>query len=282
MRLACWFLGCLLAFAPAMGVWALMTPSLVSPVDQDEGVSPSLTLSWDAVPGAMRYQVELNSAHSHSVFNTANNECALTDLPIATAFHWRVRAENNRGHSVWSAGYLFTTLEVKLPGQLVLVVSEADAHRLYRLNADGSDLRRLSPASPNPQATGNEATVVQDSAPVYSPDGQQIAFCSTRDGGSELYVMHSDGSGVTRLTHNTGMACEEPRFTPDGKSLLFRYGGTVKQLARLDLAGVNPVCLTEKSRVTSGTLPAVPMDIISPASSSPTRTMLARPKACST
>ena len=96
-------------------------------------------------------------------------------------------------------------------------------------------------------APGSKITDARDATPVYSPDGMKIAFCSTRDGGSELYLMNSDGSGVTRLTHNAEMACSQPSFTPDGKYLLFRYGSAVKQLASLELAGGKLVCITEKS-----------------------------------
>ena len=41
-----------------------------------------------------------------------------------------------------------------------------------------------------------------DSAPSWSPDGRKIAFLSTRDGNSEIYVMNADGSNQTNLTNN--------------------------------------------------------------------------------
>jgi len=36
--------------------------------------------------------------------------------------------------------------------------------------------------------------------PVWSPDGQMIAFYLDRSGNFEVYVMAIDGSGVTQLT----------------------------------------------------------------------------------
>jgi len=39
--------------------------------------------------------------------------------------------------------------------------------------------------------------------PVWSPDGQRIAFVSERDNSSsEIYLMSADGSDVRRLTDN--------------------------------------------------------------------------------
>ena len=44
----------------------------------------------------------------------------------------------------------------------------------------------------------------QNSLPAWSPDGTRIAFTSTRDGNSEIYVMNRDGSNVRRLTNHPG------------------------------------------------------------------------------
>ena len=55
--------------------------------------------------------------------------------------------------------------------------------------------------------TGARTQLTQDSGadlwPVWSPDGQRIAFVSERDNASgEIYVMNADGSAVRRLTDN--------------------------------------------------------------------------------
>src|SRR5207247_1465359 len=53
-----------------------------------------------------------------------------------------------------------------------------------------------------------------DDDPVWSPDGERIAFHSTRDGGDEdIFVMNADGSGVTQLTFNDGVFDAVPVWT---------------------------------------------------------------------
>src|SRR5829696_6535400 len=49
---------------------------------------------------------------------------------------------------------------------------------------------------------------------------EKIAFETTRDGNSEIYVMNSDGSAQTRLTNSTGEDFD-PAFSPDGSRIAF-------------------------------------------------------------
>ena len=56
--------------------------------------------------------------------------------------------------------------------------------------------------------------------PVWSPDGEQIAFASDRNGNFDLFIMSADGGAARRLTYHS--ASEIPStFTPDGKYVPF-------------------------------------------------------------
>ena len=55
---------------------------------------------------------------------------------------------------------------------------------------------------------------------AFSPDSSQIAFGSSRDGDFEIYVMHSDGSHVRRLTDSPGVDMR-PAWSPDGSRIAF-------------------------------------------------------------
>jgi len=57
------------------------------------------------------------------------------------------------------------------------------------------------------------------SAPVFSLDGQHIAFRRQDKSGSSIWIVNTDGSGMKRLIPNRNV--ESFVFTPDGKSLLY-------------------------------------------------------------
>lgn len=58
-------------------------------------------------------------------------------------------------------------------------------------------------------------------APIFSPDGSQIAFVSTRaDGVPTIWIMNLDGSGQQQITTELGRDTS-PSWGPDGRQLLF-------------------------------------------------------------
>ena len=60
----------------------------------------------------------------------------------------------------------------------------------------------------------------QDSSPVWSPDGEKIAFISDRDGTSQLHVMWFETREVAQLTH-LERTPGSLRWSPDEKMLAF-------------------------------------------------------------
>ena len=94
--------------------------------------------------------------------------------------------------------------------------------------------------------TGGRATPITqglpfDTQPVYSPDGQWIAFVSDRSGADNIWLVHPDGSGLHQVSFgddDTGLV--SPAWSPDGKSIyVSRFSWAVDnyELWRYDLTG---------------------------------------------
>ena len=86
---------------------------------------------------------------------------------------------------------------------------EYENHELFVVNADGSNLVRLT----NQEGFDND--------PVWSPDGSKIAFVSTRFGNWDICIMNADGSNVIRVTDHSANDFH-PSWSPDGQKLVFQ------------------------------------------------------------
>ena len=82
--------------------------------------------------------------------------------------------------------------------------------QIYVMDSDGSHVQSLTETPPG--------TISGWAA--WSPDRQQIAFMSGRDGDLEIYVMAADGSDVQRLTRHRGLD-GYPVWSPDGNQIAF-------------------------------------------------------------
>jgi hypothetical protein len=82
------------------------------------------------------------------------------------------------------------------------------AQDICAINADSTNFAQLT----------TDAATNRD--PAWSPDGSRIAFAAKHAGVTELYLMATNGSGVTRLTQGVGFI-GEPAWSPDGTKIVF-------------------------------------------------------------
>ena len=111
--------------------------------------------------------------------------------------------------------------------------------RIYVINADGSGLKQLTTDPLGGPVDRAGRSLASDQNPAWSPDGQQIAFASNRDGNLEIYVMKADGSSLTRLTDDPADD-DAPAWSPDGTQIAFatkREGNW--EIYQMDTSGAN-------------------------------------------
>ncbi len=75
------------------------------------------------------------------------------------------------------------------------------------------------------EATALTSDIAWNMQPKFSPDGDEVAFISDRNGADNLWVMNADGSGEAReLTKEKGQLFHNPAWSPDGQWLAARKG----------------------------------------------------------
>jgi Tol biopolymer transport system component len=86
-------------------------------------------------------------------------------------------------------------------------------YELYIMNADGSNVRRLT-----------HTPDLNETFPDWSPDGTQILFFSypTRGQRQDIYVMDMDGTNIHQLTDSPRIVDEDPIWSPDGTQIVFQ------------------------------------------------------------
>ena len=102
-----------------------------------------------------------------------------------------------------------------------------------------SDVYRVDATGP-PRAIG--VSSFYDGRPVFSPDGQHVAFASARSGETmEIWMAAADGSGGSQLTRNMGRAQCSVSWAPHGPTIAFWSEGQDGQwhIWTIDIDGGN-------------------------------------------
>ena len=133
------------------------------------------------------------------------------------------------------------------------------AGEIYVMNsADGSNKRRLI------EPAFSQGEKMHESLPAWSPIGNKIVFYSFRHGfietgpdagtvTGEIFVMHSDGSNLVRLTYDLDALDYDASWSPDGKKIIFvsdRDGD--REIYVMNSDGSNLIKLTDNAAEEGG------------------------------
>ncbi|GIW52099.1 MAG: hypothetical protein KatS3mg081_1454 [Gemmatimonadales bacterium] len=94
-------------------------------------------------------------------------------------------------------------------GSRIAFVTDRDGNvELYVMNADGTDLRRLTD------------TPAVEGSPSWTPDGRQIVYASNATGNFQIWIINADGTDPRQLTQEPASNFQ-PAVSPDGRTIAF-------------------------------------------------------------
>jgi eukaryotic-like serine/threonine-protein kinase len=134
-------------------------------------------------------------------------------------------------HSLWkmtlSSPPRMEPLPISADNAFALAISPKGDRLIYTRPIHSINIWAVEPAAALSAKSAQQAprpfiaSSQEERTPSFSPDGQQIAFQSTRTGFSEIWAVDRDGSHPRQLTELRGTIAGYPRWSPDGKKIVF-------------------------------------------------------------
>ncbi len=162
---------------------------------------------------------------------------------------WTVNVDGT-GLTDLTQSFSYNKLPVFSPdGTKIAFLSSRDTgnqfNKIYIMNSDGSDVRRLTDVS----------LAYDEFSPSFSPDGSKIVFMlyQLSNAFRDIYTIGTDGAGLTNLTNTeaTLYSNVSPAYTPDGNSIIFVSGrdygvgtGGRNEIYRMNADGSGQIRLT--------------------------------------
>ncbi len=196
--------------ADGSGMWSLPPNSPVGTLKSPGNFSPALSPDGSRVAYAM-------------VVTRDDTSAIVTSALDGSDLHRLTSNKAVDAYPAWSPDgtqILFYSDRAGSPGNPAL--------SLFIMDSDGANLRELGAESSKP---------ISNYPPVWSPDGQRIAFVvGDYEGRDFVQTIRPDGSGLTEL----GETASSPAWSPDGTRIAFiREGTETRGLYTMDPDGGN-------------------------------------------
>jgi eukaryotic-like serine/threonine-protein kinase len=93
---------------------------------------------------------------------------------------------------------------------------------VYARQFRDSNIRVMRPSGRSgPSSSRLVSSTMADETPSFSPDGQKLAFSSSRSGSENIWVASADGSNPSQITFVKSAKTANPQWSLDGVTILF-------------------------------------------------------------
>jgi Tol biopolymer transport system component len=213
---------------PGLAGGLLVTPSPAAPPAPTPVAPPARRIGlWAGLAGALIVAVvlallfvqqsstasALQATATAESMNSASLQGTLVAIKATQAFDAMIAEPDMMTATAAACQTAFTPRTDGGSGEIAFHSNRDGSKDIYLMNADGSNVRRLTDAAGD------------DMNPIWSPNGRNIVFTSTRDGNNRIYALLSapdkpDQFTTQALTPNTADN-GDPAWSPDNKRIAF-------------------------------------------------------------
>jgi Tol biopolymer transport system component/DNA-binding winged helix-turn-helix (wHTH) protein len=129
---------------------------------------------------------------------------------------WRVRAFGSHEAERLAVGEEASFPAVAQSGNRLAYVRQISGQDIWRIRLEGPDKIPLPPERFTPISSTQ-----REYWPIFSPDGQRIAFHSSRSGLDQVWTYNSKGASLQQMTFIEQGVASSPRWSPDGRQIAF-------------------------------------------------------------
>ena len=163
----------------------------------------------DLASGATRSLISLQGNPQGLAWTGKSDALIVANESDTDSGIWRITLDGQSSRLLHSEGALGPGITVTEKG--IAFVRESNVIDIWR-----ADLAAPSGASENLISSTRTQLV-----PAYSPDGNRIAFQSTRSGSPEIWLADADGRNPVKLTSFNGPLTGAPGWCHDGRRIAF-------------------------------------------------------------
>jgi serine/threonine protein kinase len=203
-------------------------------MNASEANSPSMQIWLVDRQGGGARKVTIDPNHYVGLSATKDSQTILTTKNERASSVWIRAAASNSAEPLPSSRYLGTMgITWTADSKLVLASTIDGNQQIWTMDADGNNRKRL---------TYDERNNLE---PVVSPDGRYIVFASYEGRHPHIWRIDSDGNNAKQLTD--GGDEDLPRFTPDGKWIVYHHIERSKySIRKVSIDGGEPVTLVNE------------------------------------
>lgn len=189
-------------------------------VKNDNNVGGTYDIYSIKVDGSNEIRLTNQNDNFSPQYFSDNNSIIFSSSNNTWSGIYKMNIDGSNKHLLTPQNKSFGDPKISPSGNMISITSnDWNGSQIFVMNSDGSNLKQITfTVSSKYFDTGFPRD--GNCNPVWSPNGDKLAYVSYENGSPDIFIINSNGTGNKRLT-DTPLRDENPVWTKDGNYILF-------------------------------------------------------------